>query len=149
MWGTPQGPQQDKTSTLSRTEEWCGLRLPDHCVSKGWAKPYSRLGVRIQNNSCPKRPLASQLLQGPSRGELNSKMSCPLSNQGCLTLERTGLPSSHIPTLNQIIQWGALEETENGISQSGCCEAGLCSHPLPPNTNAWEKEKRSQTNRNP
>lgn len=104
-------------------------------VSKGWAKPLLWAGCQ-KPEQLSQTSLGPRLLQGPGRGELcssphpgiNSKMRCPLSNRGCLTLERTGLPASHIPTLNQIIQWDALGETENGISQSGCCEAGLCSH---------------------
>lgn len=54
--GTPQGPQQNKASTLSRTEGWCGLRLPDHCVSKGCARPLLQAGCQNPEQRLSRTP---------------------------------------------------------------------------------------------
>lgn len=110
----------------------CEQRMGQALLQAGCQNPKQQLSQTSLGFPVASGPPAEESSAHPPHPGINSKMSCPLSNQGCLTLERTGLPASHIPTLNQIIQWGALEETENGISQSGCYEAGLCSHPSPP-----------------
>lgn len=70
IWGAPpQGPQQDKASTLSNTEEWCGLRLPDYCVSKGWARPLLQPGRQNPEWQLSQMPFGFQAALGSDREE--------------------------------------------------------------------------------
>lgn len=72
--GNPQDSQQDRASALSWTEERCVLRLPDHCVSVGWAQaPAPGWASESRIAVAPRHPLASSLFQG-----LSEKNSLPL-----------------------------------------------------------------------
>lgn len=106
--GNPQDPQQDRASALSRTEERCGLRLPDHCVSVGWARPLLQAGRQNPEWQLPPetRWLPAYFRDCRRRAHSpypssDSKMACTHPSQGRLTLERTRCPAVCIPTLNQ------------------------------------------------
>lgn len=134
VWETPRTPPQDRASALSRSEEQCGVKLPDHCVSIGWAGPLLQAGRQNPEQQLPPRHLlASSLLQGltekssahPLHPSTDSKMSCTHPRQSLLTLERARHPASHSPTLDQSESGVPWRKTENSIFQSGCCEFGL------------------------
>lgn len=104
-----QDAQQDRASALSRTEERCRLRLPDHCVSVGWARPLLQAGRQNPKWQLPPDtpwlPVYFRDYQRRTQSpypSTDSKMSCTHPSQGGLTLERARFPSDHIPTLNQL-----------------------------------------------
>lgn len=93
--GAPPCPQQNKASTLSRTEGWCRLRLPGHCVSKGCARPLLQAGRQSPEQRLSRMPRGFLCSSAPSpHPRIGTKMSRTLSSQGCLTLERTRLRDS-------------------------------------------------------